>query len=87
MRAPFSCGRLGASSTTPLRTSPGTPTPTAAISRSLPAAASTCWHIVSTIAFGRHLHQRILVVVRLGKGAQLSRQLVVHHQPRYHPLR
>src|ERR1017187_4519883 len=49
MRAPFNCGRFGASSTTPLRTNPGTPTPTAVSPRSLPAAAITCWHMVSTI--------------------------------------
>ena len=38
-------------------------------------------------AFGRHLHQRVLVVVRFRERAEASGQLVVHHQPRYDSLR
>src|SRR5258708_1771348 len=49
-RAPFNCGRFGASSTTPFFTSPGTASPTAAMSLAPFAASTTCSQIACTRA-------------------------------------
>ncbi len=87
-RAPFSCGRFGASSTTPFFTSPGTATPTASRFFSPFAACNNLLADRLYQRIGVQLHQRVHSRPQLsGKRRKLAHQLVVHHQPRMNLLR
>ena len=79
MRAPLSCGRFGASSTTPLRMMPGSATPTASTESQLRLAHAGEHLIAHNLdqAVDGHFNQRmdrIRIALRIGdNGAQPCR--------------
>ena len=83
MRAPFSCGRFGASSTTPCAHQSGKRHADRLQDPSRPWPRLQ--HLLADRLderVGGQLDQRVLVVVLFGKATQLADQLVVHHQAR-----